>query len=115
MSILTRSILGGGLALTLACLGCQPSPIAVTGDAPVPAASNAPFAWGELLGQASVPVVAGFGIKDLAALRATVADSADRPGTMLEILLLVAVVFVVLVLVLSWIQNRMEKKWKVAR
>ncbi|WP_433674363.1 amino acid ABC transporter permease [Microbacterium gorillae] len=60
-------------------------------------------------------IAAGFGIKDLAALRATVADSADRPGTMLEILLLVAVVFVVLVLVLSWIQNRMEKKWKVAR
>ena len=60
-------------------------------------------------------IAAGFGIKDLAALRATVADSPDRPGTMLEILLLVAVVFVVLVLVLSWIQNRMEKKWKVAR
>ena len=60
-------------------------------------------------------VAAGFGIAELAALRATVADSADRPGTMLEILLLVAVAFVILVLVLSWIQNRMEKKWKVAR
>lgn len=60
-------------------------------------------------------IAAGFGIKDLAALRATVADSADRPGTMLEILLWVAVVFVILVLVLSWVQNRMEKKWKVAR
>jgi His/Glu/Gln/Arg/opine family amino acid ABC transporter permease subunit len=60
-------------------------------------------------------VAAGFGIAELAALRATVADSADRPGTMLEILLLVAVAFVILVLVLSWVQNRMEKKWKVAR
>lgn len=60
-------------------------------------------------------VAAGFGIAELAALRATVADSADRPGTMLEILLLVAVAFVLLVLVLSWVQNRMEKKWKVAR
>ncbi|MFK4791336.1 amino acid ABC transporter permease [Microbacterium sp. ZW T5_56] len=60
-------------------------------------------------------IAAGFSIKDLAALRATVADSGDRPGTMLEILLWVAVVFVILVLGLSWVQNRMEKKWKVAR
>lgn len=60
-------------------------------------------------------VAAGFGIAELAALRATVADSANRPGTVMEILLWVAVVFVVLVMLLSLVQRHFEKKWRIAR
>ena len=60
-------------------------------------------------------VAAGFSIAELAALRATVADSANRPGTVMEILLWVAVVFIVLVLLLSLLQRHFEKKWRIAR
>ena len=60
-------------------------------------------------------VAAGFSISELAALRATVNDSGDRPGSPMEVLLWVAAVFVVLVLVLSAVQNRLEKKWRIAR
>lgn len=60
-------------------------------------------------------VAAGFGIAELAAVRASVADQPDRPGSMLEILLWVAVIFVILVLLLAWLQNVMEKKWRIAR
>ncbi|MBS1698854.1 MAG: amino acid ABC transporter permease [Actinobacteria bacterium] len=60
-------------------------------------------------------VAAGFSIAELAALRATVADSANRPGTVMEILLWVAVVFVVLVFLLSLVQRHFEKKWRIVR
>lgn len=60
-------------------------------------------------------VAAGFSIFELAAVRATVSESVTRPGTAMEILLWVAVIFVVLVLLLAWAQNRLEKRWRVAR
>lgn len=60
-------------------------------------------------------VAAGFSIAELAALRATVADSPNRPGTVMEILLWVAVVFILLVFVLSLVQRHFEKKWRIVR
>jgi His/Glu/Gln/Arg/opine family amino acid ABC transporter permease subunit len=60
-------------------------------------------------------VAAGFSIAELAALRATVADSPNRPGTVMEILLWVAVVFVILVTLLSLVQRHFEKKWRIVR
>ncbi len=60
-------------------------------------------------------IAAGFSIAELAALRATVADSANRPGTVMEILLWVAAVFVVLVMLLSLLQRYFEKKWRIVR
>ncbi|PRI10235.1 amino acid ABC transporter permease [Leucobacter massiliensis] len=60
-------------------------------------------------------VAAGFSVAELAALRATVNDAAGRPGSPMEVLLWVAFVFVVLVLILSFIQNRLEKKWRIVR
>jgi His/Glu/Gln/Arg/opine family amino acid ABC transporter permease subunit len=60
-------------------------------------------------------VAAGFSVAELAALRSTVYDSHDRPGSSMEVLLWVAVVFVALVMLLSWAQQHMEKKWRIAR
>ena len=60
-------------------------------------------------------VAAGFSIAELAALRSTINDSADRPGNPLEVLLWVAVVFVVLVLLMSWLQRHLENRWRIAR
>lgn len=60
-------------------------------------------------------IAAGFSVAELAALRATINDAPNRPGNPMEVLLWVAVVFVVLVLILSFIQNRLEKKWRIAR
>lgn len=60
-------------------------------------------------------VAAGFSISELAAMRATINDAPGRPGSPMEVLLWVAVVFVILVLIMSFIQNRLEKKWRVAR
>lgn len=60
-------------------------------------------------------VAAGFSIAELAALRATINDAADRPGSAMEVLLWVALVFVILVMLMSLVQNRLEKKWKIAR
>lgn len=60
-------------------------------------------------------VAAGFSIAELAALRATINDAPDRPGSPMEVLLWVAVVFVALVMLLSLFQNRLEKKWRIAR
>ncbi|MGO4536944.1 amino acid ABC transporter permease [Leifsonia sp. 2MCAF36] len=60
-------------------------------------------------------VAAGFSIAELAALRATVADSANRPGTVLEIVLWVAVMFIVLVMLMSLAQRQFEKKWRIVR
>ncbi|MBV0895197.1 amino acid ABC transporter permease [Microbacterium sp. NC79] len=60
-------------------------------------------------------VAAGFSVAELAAVRAAIADSAGRPGSMLEVLLWVAVIFVLLVLLLSWLQRFLENKWRIAR
>lgn len=60
-------------------------------------------------------VAAGFAISELAALRATINDAADRPGTPMQVLLWVAVVFVILVLLLSWVQHYLENRWRIAR
>lgn len=60
-------------------------------------------------------VAAGFSVAELAALRATINDAAGRPGSPMEVLLWVALVFVVLVMILSLIQNRLEKRWRIAR
>ena len=60
-------------------------------------------------------VAAGFSISELAALRATINDAANRPGSPMEVLLWVAVVFIAMVMVLSFFQNRLEKKWRIAR
>lgn len=60
-------------------------------------------------------VAAGFSVAELAALRATINDAAGRPGSPMEVLLWVAFVFVVLVLLLSLVQNRLEKKWRIVR
>lgn len=60
-------------------------------------------------------VAAGFSISELAALRATINDAANRPGSPMEVLLWVAAVFVAMVMVLSYFQNRIEKKWRIAR
>lgn len=60
-------------------------------------------------------VAAGFSISELAALRATINDAPGRPGNPMEVLLWVAVVFVAMVMVLSFIQNRLEKKWRIVR
>jgi len=60
-------------------------------------------------------VAAGFSIGELAALRATINDSHDRPGTPMEVLLWVAVVFVVLVLLMSALQRYLENRWRIAR
>lgn len=60
-------------------------------------------------------VAAGFGVAELAALRATIYDSHDRPGNPMEVLLWVALVFVILVLLLSVVQNRLESRWRIAR
>ncbi|MFS0895549.1 amino acid ABC transporter permease [Microbacterium sp. 179-I 3D3 NHS] len=60
-------------------------------------------------------VAAGFSIAELAALRSTINDSADRPGNPMEVLLWVAVVFVALVLLMSWLQRYLENRWRIAR
>ncbi|MGO2747538.1 amino acid ABC transporter permease [Microbacterium sp.] len=60
-------------------------------------------------------VAAGFSIGELAALRATLNDSHDRPGSPMEVLLWVAVVFVVLVLLMSWFQRYLENRWRIVR
>ncbi|MGB4136116.1 MAG: amino acid ABC transporter permease [Microbacterium sp.] len=60
-------------------------------------------------------VAAGFGIAELAAMRSTINDAPDRPGNPMEVLLWVAVVFVVLVLIMSAVQRHLENKWRIAR
>ncbi|MGN7978716.1 amino acid ABC transporter permease [Microbacterium sp. 22195] len=60
-------------------------------------------------------VAAGFSIAELAALRATINDAPDRPGNPMEVLLWVAVVFVILVMVMSTIQRHLENKWRIVR
>lgn len=60
-------------------------------------------------------IAAGFSVAELASVRANVSESPSRPGSSMEVLLWVAVIFVVLVMLLSFAQNRLEKKWRIAR
>jgi len=60
-------------------------------------------------------VAAGFSVAELASVRAAINDSHTRPGNPMEVLLWVAIIFVVLVLLLSWVQNSLERRWRIAR
>ncbi|MGO1627588.1 amino acid ABC transporter permease [Microbacterium sp.] len=60
-------------------------------------------------------VAAGFSISVLPALQATISNSHTRPGTPMEVLLWVALIFVALVMLLTWLQRTLEDKWRIAR
>jgi glutamate transport system permease protein len=57
-------------------------------------------------------VAAGFSVVNLGTIRAALSE---RGESALAVLLWVMVIFVVLVLVLSWVQNRLENKWRIVR
>ncbi|WP_424465227.1 amino acid ABC transporter permease [Pseudoclavibacter helvolus] len=57
-------------------------------------------------------VAAGFSVVNLGSIRA---NMSERGEDALGVLLVVAAVFVALVLLLSWVQNALERHWKVAR
>lgn len=57
-------------------------------------------------------VAAGFGILNLGSIRANLSERGENA---LDVLLWVMVIFVVLVLFLSWAQQSLERRWKVAR
>ncbi|MGO1769626.1 MAG: amino acid ABC transporter permease [Microbacterium sp.] len=60
-------------------------------------------------------VAAGFSISVLPALQSTISNSHTRTGSPMEVLLWVALIFVVLVLLLTWLQRALEKRWRIAR
>lgn len=57
-------------------------------------------------------VAAGFSVLNLGSIRANLSERGENA---LEVLIWVAIVFVVLVMFLSWAQNALERHWKVAR
>lgn len=57
-------------------------------------------------------VAAGFSVAELGVIRANLSERGENA---LTVLLWVAVVFVVLVLLLSWLQRYLENKWRIAR
>jgi ABC-type amino acid transport system permease subunit len=57
-------------------------------------------------------VAAGFSVMELGVIRAYLSERGENA---LVVLLWVAVVFVVLVLLLSLVQRRLEKAWRIAR
>lgn len=57
-------------------------------------------------------VAAGFSVAELGVIRANLSERGENA---LIVLLWVALVFVVLVLVLSFVQRRLENKWRIAR
>lgn len=57
-------------------------------------------------------VAAGFSVLNLGSIRSWLSE---RGENQLVVLLWVAAIFVVLVLLLGWLQRRLEKKWRVAR
>lgn len=57
-------------------------------------------------------VAAGFSVLNLGSIRAYLSERGENA---LVVLVWVAIVFVVLVLLLSWLQNALERHWKVAR
>ncbi|MCC2030435.1 amino acid ABC transporter permease [Microbacterium tenebrionis] len=60
-------------------------------------------------------VAAGFSIAVLPQLRSTISESHTRPGTPMEVLLWVALIFVALVMLLTWLQRTLENRWRIAR
>lgn len=60
-------------------------------------------------------VAAGFSIAVLPQLQSTISNSHTRPGTPMEVLLWVAVIFVALVMLLTWLQRTLENRWRIAR
>ncbi|MFD5226911.1 amino acid ABC transporter permease [Microbacterium sp. NPDC058342] len=60
-------------------------------------------------------VAAGFSIAVLPQLQSTISNSHTRTGTPMEVLLWVALIFVVLVLGLTWVQRALENRWRIAR
>ena len=57
-------------------------------------------------------VAAGFSVAELGVIRANLSERGENA---LTVLLWVAAVFVVLVLLLSWLQRYLENKWRIAR
>jgi len=60
-------------------------------------------------------VAAGFSIAVLPQLQSTISNSHTRPGSPMEVLLWVAVIFVALVMLLTWLQRTLENRWRIAR
>lgn len=60
-------------------------------------------------------VAAGFSIAVLPALRATISNSHTRTGSPMEVLLWSAAFFVAVVMLLTWLQRTLEKRWRIAR
>ncbi|OJU41905.1 MAG: amino acid ABC transporter permease [Microbacterium sp. 69-10] len=60
-------------------------------------------------------VAAGFSIAVLPQLQSTISNSHDRPGSPMAVLLWVAVIFIALVLLLTWLQRTLENRWRIAR
>jgi len=60
-------------------------------------------------------VAAGFSIAVLPQLQSTISNSHTRPGSPMEVLLWVAVIFVALVMLMTWLQRSLEKRWRIAR
>ncbi|CAH0205943.1 MULTISPECIES: amino acid ABC transporter permease [unclassified Microbacterium] len=60
-------------------------------------------------------VAAGFSIAVLPQLQATISNSHTRPGSPMEVLLWVAVIFIALVMLLTWLQRTLENRWRIAR
>lgn len=57
-------------------------------------------------------VASGFSVMNLGSIRANLSE---RGESALLVLIWVLIIFVLLVFLLSWLQNRMEKRWRVAR
>lgn len=60
-------------------------------------------------------VAAGFSIAVLPQLQSAISNSHTRSGTPMEILLWVAVVFIALVMLLTWLQRTLENRSRIAR
>jgi len=57
-------------------------------------------------------VAAGFSVLNLGSIRSYLSERGENA---LDVLLWVAIFFIVLVLLLSWVQQLLERRWKVAR
>lgn len=60
-------------------------------------------------------VAAGFSIAVLPQLQSTISNSHTRTGSPMEVLLWVALIFVALVMLLTWLQRSLENRWRIAR
>ncbi|WP_105566834.1 amino acid ABC transporter permease [Microbacterium halophytorum] len=60
-------------------------------------------------------VAAGFSIAVLPRLQSDISNSHTRTGSSMEVLLWVALIFVALVMLLTWLQRTLENRWRIAR